>query len=342
LKVVPINGVPVCQKIAHQQNFRMNKKCPTVGFAFSTKDRVDCTLRTLASLETEGSFDLIWIDGSDTAGGKALPGSIKPRNFSLVEVHKEVKGGPDKAIRFGLKRLLELGYDYCGLIENDVLFRPGWYADLMGLFELGRREGLRVGAATVRTIDGRVMIYRPQYALMWYMGASIVLFTKEAARIILRTYKLTSSQELGAFFKQQLGVDLSKVWELWMDKRNRSIGCDGAFAMQLYRYGLSSVGTIPAKGISADFSIEERFHSHYVEKTLDPRQLSEESQRLQIMVQRLQKIAASRAFTSTQDHAKLAYRQAKSMMRRTRAGRCLLYPMRRVKFLCNKAVRGSA
>ncbi|KPJ58462.1 MAG: hypothetical protein AMS15_08370, partial [Planctomycetes bacterium DG_23] len=270
-----------------------------VGFSFSTKDRVDCTLRTLSGLETEGGFDLIWVDGSDTAGGKALPGSIKPRNFRLVEVHQGVKGGPDGAIRFGLKRLLELGYDYCGLIENDVLFEPGWYSDLMRLFEVGREEGLRVGAATVRTIDGRVMVYRPQYALMWYMGASVVLFTKKAAKIVLRTYKPTSSRELGAFFMHKLGVDLSKVWELWMDRPNRSIGCDGAFAMQLYRYGLSSLGTIPAKGRSFDFSIEERFRSHYVEKTLDAQELSREIQRFGIMVRRLEKIAARRALTST-------------------------------------------
>jgi len=319
----------------------MNKKCPKVGFSFSTKDRVDSTLRSLASIDTKGEFDLIWVDGSDTAAGKALAESVKLRNCRLVEVHHDIKGGPDNAIRLGLKRLLELGYEYCGLIENDVLLKPGWYADLMRLFELGREDGLRIGAATVRTIDGRVLVFQPRYTLMWYMGASIVLFTREAAKIILRTYKPTSSRELGSFFKNKLGVDLGDVWELWMDKPNRPIGCDGAFAMQLYRYGLSSLGTIPAKGFSSDFSIEERFHSHYVEKTLADSQLIDESRRLQMIVQRLDAIRARRTLTLAGDYLKFAIIQAKLRMQRTRPGRCVLYPMRRARFLYQKVYKGS-
>lgn len=318
----------------------MVRNNPKVGFSFSTKDRVDFTLRCLAGIDTEGGFDLIWLDGSDTARGKALPGSIKLRNCRLIKVHHDVKGA-DNALCFGLKRLLELGYDYCGLIENDVELQPGWHTDLMRLFELGRQDGLRVGAATVRTIDGRVLIYQPRHALMWYMGASIVLFTREAAKVILGTYKLTSSQELGKFYRNKLGIDLGNVWELWMDKPDRSIGCDGAFAMQLYRYGLSSLGTIPAKGRSCDFSIEERFRSHYVEKTLETRELSDESRRLEIMAHRLEAIRARRTLTFAGDYLKFAFIQAKLVMQRTRPGRCLLYPMRRAKFLYHKVCKGS-
>ena len=39
---------------------------------------------------------------------------------------RKVIGGPDAAIQFSLKRLLALGYDFVGLIENDIQLKPGW------------------------------------------------------------------------------------------------------------------------------------------------------------------------------------------------------------------------
>jgi hypothetical protein len=235
-----------------------------VGFAFSTKDRVDFTQRSLASLDTCGGFDLVWVDGSGTSEGKALPESAKPRNFRIFEVHKGVKGGPDAAIRFGLRRLLNLGYSYCGLVENDIRFEPGWFPRLMELFEFGAKDGLRVGAATVYSLDSRILIRRPHYAIMWNMGASMVLFTREAARVVLATYKPVSSSGLARFFHRRFGVDLSGVWELMMDQPDRSLGCDWAYAMYLYKNGLSSLGTVPSMAIDLDHDIQRLFRTIYV------------------------------------------------------------------------------
>ena len=318
---------------------------PKVGFSFSTKDRVDFTRRALADIDSESGFDLIWVDGSTTPEGKDLPHSVTLKNSQIVE-HLYDTNGPDGAIRLGLKRLLKLGYDYCGLIENDVELQPGWFTELMNLFVLGRRDGLRVGAATVRTIDGRTLIYRPQYALMWYMGASILLFTREAAKIILTTYRLTCAQELGRFYKDRLGFYLEDVWELWMDKENRPIGCDGAFAMELYRYGLSSLGTIPAKGFSADFSIEERFRSNYVKETLPEEELYPEYGRLQATAQRLEAVAAKRTLTYIIDTIKHLFTQlctqASMLLRLLKIlGWCMSHPLQCIKSLVQRVFKRS-
>src|SRR5690242_16781468 len=97
-----------------------------IGFSFSTRDRYLFTLQSLQSLDSEGGFDLIWNDGSTEPGVPALARNYKFQNAKLVEVNYGVTGGAERAVCFGLSRLLDLGYDFVGLIENDILFRPGW------------------------------------------------------------------------------------------------------------------------------------------------------------------------------------------------------------------------
>lgn len=248
----------------------MTKHNPKVGFAFSTKDRVHFTRRSLASIDTDSGFDLIWVDGSDTPEGKALPQSVQLRNCRLVEVHHNVRGGPDNAIRFGLRRLLDLGYDYCGLIENDIEFKPGWYPKLMELFELGRRDGLKVGAATVRTVDGGTFIHRPQYAIMWFLGAGMLLFTREAAEIVLATYRSgMNPKRLSKFYANRFEVDLREVWDFWTERLGYGFdfGADAAYAMQLYEYGFASLGAIPCMAFNMDLDVETDWRTFYLNRS---------------------------------------------------------------------------
>ncbi len=41
-----------------------------IGFAFSTRDRVEFTRRSLASIDTDEGFDRLWVDGSVTPEGR--------------------------------------------------------------------------------------------------------------------------------------------------------------------------------------------------------------------------------------------------------------------------------
>jgi hypothetical protein len=241
---------------------------PKIGFVFSTKDRVDFTIRSLKSIDNEGEFDLIWIDGSDTAEGKALPASVKTQKCRIAEIHYNIKGGADKANCFGLRRLLSLGYDYCGFIENDVEFNPGWYPKLMELFTLGQKDGLEAGSVTVRTIESRVLIYRPSYAAMWNVGAGMVLFTRKAARIILATFATTTAKDVSAFFKNHFGSDLGDIWELWQGEQDWHHTTDWAYAMQLHKYGYCSLGSIPSMAHNIDCDIKKVLRTDYVDKPI--------------------------------------------------------------------------
>lgn len=241
-----------------------------IGFVFSTKDRVELSRRSLTSVDTEPGVDLLWIDGSDGEEGRALPRSFRFQNCRLLGVHEGVGGGPDPAIRLGLGRLLALGYDYCGLIENDIVLAPGWRRRLLDLFDFGARDGLRVGAATVRTFASRVLFFRPRYAVMWATGAGLILFSREAADVVLRTYASTTAARVARFYRRRFAVDLSDRWELRMGQEDRELGCDWAYTLQLYRYGLTSLGAIPSAAVNIDADLEQALRTSYVMRVPQP------------------------------------------------------------------------
>jgi len=241
----------------------VNQLQPRVAFVFSTKDRVHFTLRSLRSVDVDDRFDLIWIDGSDTPEGQMLPHTYPFQRCRVAEVHF-LKGGPDRAIRFGLERLLALGYDFCGLIENDVELDGGWFDRLMKLFSDAKDDGFDAGAATVRNVKSRVLFFRPTYTVNWVVGAGMVLFTRQAAKIILATYGSVGSKSVAHYFRKKFSVDLKDRWELWMDRDNRSLGCDWTYAMRLCAHGLLSVGSIPSMAKNLDMDMEKDLRTIFV------------------------------------------------------------------------------
>jgi len=252
------------------QSLQTNRIKMKIGFMFSTKDRTEFTLQSLKGIDAEGGFDLIWIDGSKTQRGKELLGQIELHNCHFAEIHHDIVGGSTKAIILGLSRLLSLGYDYCGIIENDIGFKQGWFSKLMELFDMGDRDRLEVGAATIRTIASRVLAYKPDYAVMYNVGAGMVLFTAKAAKIVLdniyysieKGFKI-NAQLLKKFYKEKYGVDLTTVYEVWMEKPNRSLGYDWAYAMELDKCNLSSLGSIPFMAYNLDCNMA-KYHTCYV------------------------------------------------------------------------------
>ena len=231
-----------------------------VGFVFSTKERVEFTRRTLAALDQDGGFDLVWLDGSDSLEARELPHACALHNARLVETHLDVRGGPDRAICFGLRLLLDLGYDFCGLIENDVVLSPGWFSTLLELFRLAANEGLAVGAATVRNFTSRVLEYRARYTINWNIGAGMILFSRPAAQIVVNEYPnlIATARELNRFYGELCGADLRGTWDLWTGRIDRRMSPDWAYDMALYRRGMTCVGSIPSLAEDLEFTVEQR------------------------------------------------------------------------------------
>jgi hypothetical protein len=246
---------------------RLPVRSERVGFAFSSMERVDFTVRTLESMDYGPEFDLVWADGSRSEEGRSLLRIYPFRHIRLREAHPDVRGGPDAAIQFGLRRLLNLGYDYCGLIENDLLFEPGWFEKLLQLFELGAEDGLVVGAASVRNYESRILEYRPGYSLNWNTGAGMVLFSRPAAELILAEYDSlfrVHSWTLQRFYAELCRVDLRDRWELWEGTLGRPLGADWGYNLLLYRAGMVAVGSIPSLVSDLEFDLAEVVHSQSV------------------------------------------------------------------------------
>ena len=234
------------------------------AFAYSTKDRTDLTLQTLPSVDVDNRFDVLWFDGSSSQEGRKLPGQFEFKSSPLREVHFDVTGGPDVAIMTALHRMVDAGYDYCGLIENDILLGEGWFDAILAALKSAQRDGLPVGAVTARTIDSRVLFHRPEFAVMWNLGAGMALFTREAAEIILRDYATTASDWLSSRWKKGAGITLGDdIWELHMQQNRRGLGVDWTFAARLMEHGLSCIGTLPNVARNVDMDVESEYKTKY-------------------------------------------------------------------------------
>jgi glycosyltransferase involved in cell wall biosynthesis/Tfp pilus assembly protein PilF len=234
-----------------------------IGFALSTKERIEFTSRILPGLDC-GGFDLIWCDGSKTSEGRAFASAKHFSQTPLKEIHHDVTGGPDAAIQFSLKRLLALGYDYVGLIENDIQLKPGWLQAMMSAWQAAEREGFKVGAATARSMASRVLAYGPEFVVKWNVGAGMVLFSRAAAEAVLADYSVPSALEIRDFFRQRAGVDLAPAWELFMDKKDRLLGADWRYASSVWKQNLVSIGTVPTFAENIDMDIRRDCQTDYV------------------------------------------------------------------------------
>ena len=234
------------------------RKRHDVCFAFATRDRVDVTLQSIASVAFESGFDLLWLDGSETPEGSALPHQLAPNMTALREIHGEVIGGPDVAIFRALTRMLALDYGFCGLIESDIRLEPGWFGALMALFGTGAADGLAVGATTVRAFERRVLMKRPGYAITMTSGAGMILFTRAAARLIVDHYRTPSTPELRGWFLDVAGRDCTSFGEAVFagaPGADVALASDYQYDMVLQRHGLCTLASSPGYAVDLDAAV---------------------------------------------------------------------------------------
>jgi hypothetical protein len=217
-----------------------------VAIAFSTKDRVELSRRTVEPLLQSDKFDLFWMDGSDTEEGRFCPHEVYEHTpIAHTRIHVNVRGGADAAIVYSLTTLYDAGYDYIGLVENDVLLTdPNWFDRTMALFEQGDRDGLKVGAVSARCFEDRILIQRPDYAIMHNLGAGMVIFTREAAVLVLKYFRTGYTHANRLLFSQMSGVDIGGWWAF---RGGQHILCaDWSFDAVLAAHGLCSLALTPS------------------------------------------------------------------------------------------------
>lgn len=210
-----------------------------LAIGFSTKDQTELTVDTLPLIENCGA-DIYWCDGSRTEEGIRLPklaGYMPSRVF----------GGADAAIAWKLSTLLASprGYTHIMLLENDVLLDPDWYEPTMALFEKGKQDGLHVGAVSPRSYVDRVLFQRDGYAVMHNIGAGVIIFTREAAQIVLSTMRTHWWPDNVRLFGQLSGIDL-RTYACFRGNE-QWVTTDWGWEAQFARHGLASLALTPAK-----------------------------------------------------------------------------------------------
>ncbi len=243
-----------------------------LALVFSTKDRTHFTRRSLEALMRDDPLDLYWVDGSRTAEGFALPSEIAPALPRLREIHYGVVGGPDAAIVYSLTYLRDRGYDYIGLLENDILLPGDWLSHTMELFAAGERDGLTVGAVSARCLKNRRLVQRRSYAVSFNLGAGMIIMRQEAVRSVLARYRTIGGREIQTACLAATGINPfttpPETTEHWR------AAADWNFDIALMMEGMACLAHSPslARHLDTDFADNPLMQ---LQTTVDPGEVDE-------------------------------------------------------------------
>jgi hypothetical protein len=258
----------------------MNK----VAIAFSTKDRVNLTRRTIEPLLQPDKFDLFWMDGSTSQEGMMLQ-----RDYpDVYKVYGNVRGGADTAIVFMLTELLNHpnNYSHVGLVENDVLLHPDFFGPMMALFERGAADGLHVGDVSARLYQDRILFQRDGYVVQHNSGAGMVMFTREAARLVLTNCRSAWSTDNRRIFAKLSGRDIGKWWAF--RGLTQWLTFDWHFEVILAQHGLASLALCPnlVEMIGQELSMEDQGLRYVTE----PMELHRDDKKFEMFVERMRQV----------------------------------------------------
>lgn len=214
-----------------------------LAIAYSTRDQIGLTTQTLPAFLQQKAFDCLWADGSRTEEGKIL---FEEHRYQCA-YSETVYGGADAAIAWKLSRALraEQNYTHIGLLENDVFLQPDWLEATFALFDRGKAEGMDVGAVSPRSYVDRCLIQCNGHACMHNIGAGAVIFTREAAEIVLRSFRTGWWPDNVRLFAQLSGIDL-RTYAAFRGNE-QWVTTDWQFESQLARHGLAALALTPSK-----------------------------------------------------------------------------------------------
>ena len=136
-------------------------------------------------------------------------------------------------------------YTHIALIENDVLLAPGWLEETMALFDRGEKDGLSVGAVSARSYVDRVLIQRNNYAVLHNAGAGMIVLTREAAEIILRTFRTGWWSDNRQVFAALCGIDIGMFGAHRFEEK--PVTTDWHWEVALAQRGLACLALTPSK-----------------------------------------------------------------------------------------------
>jgi hypothetical protein len=219
-----------------------------LAICYSSKNQVELTKQTFARLVATipDNVDIIWCDGSTDE--EALQYFADHKDAAYY-AQPGVTGGADAAIAWKLTTALQYTaprkYTHIMLLENDVLLDEDWFAPTMALFDIGCKAGWEVGAVSPRSYVDRVLFQCDKFAVMFNIGAGAIILTREAAEIILRTFRTGWWNSIRYSFAQVSGIDIGTY--ACFAGNQQFVTTDWQFEHQLLRRGLCALALTPAK-----------------------------------------------------------------------------------------------
>ena len=189
-----------------------------------------------------GKHHLFVIDGSAKPGNEeAIAKLTYPTGYMIANI----RGGAGAAIVYALTMMLnhEENYSHVGLCEADVLLHDGWLA-IFDLFSEGEADGLVVGAASARCFTDRVLFQRDGYAVCHNLGAGMVVLSREAAQIILDTFRTGWTTDNRRIFAQLSDHDIGSYWAFRTNEHY--LTADWHWDAALAAHGLASLALTPS------------------------------------------------------------------------------------------------
>ncbi|MDE2103159.1 MAG: hypothetical protein KGL39_38290, partial [Patescibacteria group bacterium] len=214
-----------------------------IAICLLTKDRIELTRQTAIPL-LEGArnnlYHLFCVDGSEKYEKETWE-----ILYPTAVIHSNIRGGAGAAIVYALTWMLNHpeNYDAIGLVENDVLLGNGW-TSCFDLFQCGQDFDLKIGAISARCFTDRVLFQRESYAICHNLGAGCIVLSREAAKIILDTFRTAWTVDNRRIFAKICGIDLASYWAFGAYEHNLTSdwGWDAALAAR----GLSSLALTPS------------------------------------------------------------------------------------------------
>jgi hypothetical protein len=223
-----------------------------LAICYSSKNQFELTEQTWTRLIDSLPFDstsyetgLFWCDASSSEDAVGFFEEYK--HVLLGAGAEKVFGGADSALAWKLTRALqsEKNFTHIMLLENDVLLDENWFDPTIELFEKGERDGLVVGAVSPRSYVDRILIQRDGWAVCHNLGAGCIILTREAADIVLRTFRTGWWPDNVRLFAQLSGIDL-RTYAAFRGNE-QWVTTDWMWDAQLARHGLAALACTPAK-----------------------------------------------------------------------------------------------
>ena len=216
-----------------------------LAISMLTCDRVELTRQSIKPLlegTIAGRYHLFICDGSTSEENEK---AIWEMSYPAGHMIANVRGGAGAAIVYALTMMLahEENYDAVGLIESDVLLLDGWLA-VLDLFSQGAADGLAVGCGSARCFVDRVLFQKDRFAVMHNTGAGCIILTRQAAQIVLDTFRTGWTTDNRRIFSQLCGVDIASYWAFRANEH--ALTADWHWDATLAAHGLASLALTPS------------------------------------------------------------------------------------------------